>query len=202
MSLTQLLHEISICRVCEDHLPHQPRPILHVSSAARLLIISQAPGSKVHQTGIPWNDASGDRLRDWMNLDRSTFYDKAQVAVVPIGLCYPGAAQNGGDKPPRPECAPLWHERVLGQIPNRQLTLLVGHHSQKRYLGSSRKKSMTETVKAFSEYGPEFFPLPHPSWRSVIWMRRQPWFEQVVIPELQKAVQETIGSRHLHATES
>ena len=158
MSLTQLLHEISICRVCEDHLPHQPRPILHVSSAARLLIISQAPGSKVHQTGIPWNDASGDRLRDWMNVVRSTFYDKAQVAVVPIGLCYPGAAQNGGDKPPRPECAPLWHERVLGQIPNRQLTLLVGHHSQKRYLGSSSEEINDRDGEGVFRIRPRVFP--------------------------------------------
>lgn len=194
MSLTRLLHEIGACRICEANLPHGPRPILRLSSAARLLIISQAPGSKVHQTGIPWNDASGDRLRDWMNLDRSTFYDETKVAVVPIGFCYPGAEGNGGDKPPRPECAPLWHERVLEHLPNLQLTLLVGQYSQKRYLGPGRKKSMTETVKAFSEYGPKFFPLPHPSWRIVIWMRRQPWFEQAVIPELRKVVRQVIVS--------
>ena len=192
MSLTRLLDEISACRICEANLPHGPRPIFRVSRDARLLIISQAPGSKVHQTGIPWNDASGDRLRDWMNLDRTTFYDEARIAVLPIGFCYPGAAANGGDKPPRPECAPLWHERVLDHLPNLQLTLLVGQYSQTRYLGASRKNSMTETVKAFPEYGPKFFPLPHPSWRSGIWMRRQPWFEQAVIPQLRRAVQRVI----------
>jgi uracil-DNA glycosylase len=164
---------------------------LRVSKGARLLIISQAPGIKVHQTGVPWNDASGNRLRDWMDLDRSTFYDE-RIAIVPIGFCYPGSEANGGDKPPRPECAPHWHERVLDHLPNLQLTLLVGQYSQRRYLGSSRKRSMTETVKAFSEFGPKFFPLPHPSWRSGIWMRRQPWFEQVVIPKLRTAVQRAI----------
>jgi len=192
MPLTRLLHEISACRICHASLPHGPRPVLRVSRGARLLIISQAPGSKVHQTGIPWNDASGDRLRDWIGLDRSTFYGETRIAVLPIGLCYPGAAMNGGDKPPRPECAPLWHERVLDQLPNLRLTLLVGQYSQTRYLGSSRKSSMTERVKAFSEYGPQFFPLPHPSWRSGIWMRRQPWFEEAVIPQLRRAVQRVI----------
>jgi uracil-DNA glycosylase len=192
MSLPRLLREISACRICEAELPQGPRPILRASRSARLLIISQAPGSKVHQTGVPWNDPSGDRLRDWMNLDRSTFYDRAKIAIVPIGFCYPGAAASGGDKPPRPECAPLWHERVLDHLPNLQLTLLVGQYSQKRYLASGRKSSMTETVKAFAEYGPKFFPLPHPSWRSGIWMKRQPWFEQEILPRLRRAVQRAI----------
>jgi uracil-DNA glycosylase len=192
MSLPRLLREISACRICEAELPQGPRPILRASRSARLLIISQAPGSKVHQTGVPWNDASGDRLRDWMNLDRSTFYDRAKIAIVPIGFCYPGAAASGGDKPPRPECAPLWHERVLDHLPNLQLTLLVGQYSQKRYLASGRKSSMTETVKAFAEYGPKFFPLPHPSWRSGIWMKRHPWFEQEILPRLRRAVQRAI----------
>jgi uracil-DNA glycosylase len=190
--LSRLLREIEACRVCEASLPHGPRPVLRVSRSARLLIISQAPGSKVHQTGIPWNDASGDRLRDWMNLDSATFYDETKVAIVPIGFCYPGAGLSGGDKPPRPECAPLWHQRVLDHLPNIRLSLLVGQYSQIRYLGSGRKTSMTETVKSFSEYGPRFFPLPHPSWRSQVWMRKQPWFEQEVIPELRRAVQRAI----------
>jgi uracil-DNA glycosylase len=192
MSLPRLLREISACRICEAELPQGPRPILRASRSARLLIISQAPGSKVHQTGVPWNDASGDRLRDWMNLNRSMFYDRAKIAIVPIGFCYPGAAASGGDKPPRPECAPLWHERVLDHLPNLQLTLLIGQYSQKRYLASGRKSSMTETVKAFAEYGPKFFPLPHPSWRSGIWMKRQPWFEQEILPRLRRAVQRAI----------
>jgi uracil-DNA glycosylase len=192
MSLPRLLREIGACRKCETELPHGPRPILRVSGSARLLIISQAPGSKVHQTGVPWNDASGNRLRDWMDLDRSTFYDRTKIAIVPIGFCYPGAAASGGDKPPRPECAPLWHDRVLDHLPNLQLTLLVGQYSQKRYLASGRKGSMTETVRASAEYGPKFFPLPHPSWRSGIWMQRQPWFEQETIPWLRRAVQRAI----------
>jgi len=192
MSLPRLLRGIGACRICEAELPHGARPILRASRSARLLIISQAPGSKVHQTGVPWNDASGDRLRDWMDLDPSMFYDQTKIAIVPIGFCYPGAAASGGDKPPRPECAPLWHERVLDHLPNLQLTLLVGQYSQKRYLASGRKGSMTETVKAFAEYGPKFFPLPHPSLRSGIWMQRQPWFEQETIPWLRRAVQHAI----------
>jgi uracil-DNA glycosylase len=134
MSLKRLLHEISACRICEADLPHGPRPVFRASTGARLLIISQAPGSKVHQTGIPWDDASGDRLRNWMDLDRSTFYDETRIAILPIGLCYPGAAANGGENPPRPECAPLWHERVIDHLSNLQLTLLVGQYSQRRYL--------------------------------------------------------------------
>jgi uracil-DNA glycosylase len=188
MSLTQLLREIRACRICEAMLPHGPRPILRVSKSARLLIISQAPGSKVHQSGIPWDDASGDGLRDWMNLDRSVFYDQRKIAIIPMGFCYPGAEKSGGDSPPRPECASTWHERLLKHMPNLQLTLLVGHYSQARYLGPDRKRTMTETVKAFSEYGPGLFPLPHPSWRSRIWMRKHPWFEQLLIPRLRRAV--------------
>jgi uracil-DNA glycosylase len=192
MTLTRLLREIRACQVCEADLPFGARPVLSLASTAQLLIISQAPGSKVHQTGIAWNDASGDRLRDWIGLDRSVFYDEKRVAILPMGFCYPGAGENGGDKPPRPECAPLWHERLLNHLPDRQLTLLVGQYAQRHYLGSGRKGSMTEAVKAFSEYGPQFFPLPHPSWRSLIWMRKNPWFEQVVIPELRKAVQKLL----------
>jgi uracil-DNA glycosylase len=192
LSLPQLLHEIRACRVCEAGLPYGPRPVLRVAKSARLLIVSQAPGSKVHRSGIPWNDASGDRLRSWMGLDRAIFYDQTKIAIVPMGFCYPGPQANGADKPPRPECAPLWHERVLSHLPNLQLILLVGQYSQKRYLGSRQKKSMTETVKAFPEFGPTLFPLPHPSWRSRIWMQKQPWFENTVIPQLRKAVQQAL----------
>ena len=188
MHLKRLLRDVRSCRICEADLPFGSRPILQLSNTARLLIISQAPGSKVHKTGVAWNDASGDRLRDWIKLDRSLFYDETKVAILPMGLCYPGAGQNGGDKPPRPECAPLWHERLFTHLPDLQLTLLVGQYAQRHYLGSRRKSSMTETVRAFSEYGPQFFPLPHPSWRSVIWMRNHSWFEQAVIPELRQAV--------------
>jgi uracil-DNA glycosylase len=176
MSLVHLLREVRACRVCGAHLPLGPKPILRLASTARLLIISQAPGSKVHQIGIPWDDVSGDRLRDWMKLDRSVFYDELRVAIVPMGFCYPGAAENSGDNPPRPE----WHERLLRHLPGLQLTLLVGQYAQRHYLESLRKNSVTETVKAFSEYGPQFFPLPHPSWRSTIWMREHPWFEELM----------------------
>jgi uracil-DNA glycosylase len=192
MSLKRILRDVRACRICEAELPLGPRPVVQLASTARLLIVGQAPGSKVHQTGIAWNDASGDRLRDWIELDRSVFYNEGKVAILPMGFCYPGAGENGGDKPPRPECAPLWHERLLNHLPGHQLTLLVGQYAQRHYLGSGRKGSMTETVKAFSEYGPRFFPLPHPSWRSLIWMRKHPWFEQAVIPELRKAVRKLI----------
>jgi uracil-DNA glycosylase len=191
MSLTRILREVRACRICEAELPLGPRPVLQLAGTARLLIIGQAPGSKVHRSGIPWNDPSGDRLREWLKLDRSTFYDAARVAILPIGFCYPGAGENGGDLPPRPECA-LWHERLLTHLPDLQLTLLIGQYAQRHYLGAGRKGSLTETVKTFSEDGPRFFPLPHPSWRSPIWMRKHPWFEQIVIPELRKAVDKLI----------
>ena len=192
MTLTRLLREVRAYRICEADLPFGPRPVLQLASSARLLIIGQAPGSKVHQSGIPWNDASGNRLRDWLQLDRSFFYDAATVAILPMGFCYPGAGENGGDKPPRRECAPLWHKRLLKHLPDIRLTLLLGQHAQRHYLASKRKNSMTEIVQAFSEYAPQFFPLPHPSWRSVVWMRRHPWFERVVISELRNAVQTAI----------
>jgi len=192
MSLTHLLREVRACQLCVAHLPLGARPVLQLASTARLLIIGQAPGSKAHQSGIPWNDASGDRLRDWLGLGPSVFYDEARVAILPMGFCYPGAADNQGDMPPRPECAPHWHERLLRHLPDLQMTLLVGQYAQRHYLGTRRKSSMTETVKAFSGYHPQFFPLPHPSWRSLIWMRKHPWYEQTVIPELRKAVRKAI----------
>jgi uracil-DNA glycosylase len=192
MSLKNLLRDVRGCRICETELPLGPRPVVQLSSAARLLIIGQAPGSKVHRSGIPWNDASGDRLRDWLGLDRATFFDEAKVAILPMGFCYPGAGERGGDHPPRPKCAPLWHERLLGHLPDIQLTLLVGQYAQRHYLASTRKASMTQTVRAFSEYAPRFFPLPHPSWRSVIWMRKYSWFEEAAIPELRTVVQKLI----------
>src|SRR5665213_1349624 len=192
MSLTRILREVRACQVCSANLPFGPRPVLQLSSTARLLIIGQAPGTKVHQSGIPWNDASGDRLRDWLKTDSSVVYDAARDAIVPMGLCYPGAGKNGGDNPPRPECAPLWHKRLFKQLPDVELTLLLGQYAQRYYLGSKRKETMTETIQAFPEYAPQFFPLPHPSWRSLIWMRKHPWFEALVIPALRKAVRRLI----------
>jgi len=192
MSLKRLLREVRACRICEAELPLGARPIVQLASTARLLIIGQAPGSKVHESGIPWNDASGDRLRGWLKMDRSVFFDEARVAILPMGFCYPGAGGSGADSPPRPECAPLWHKRLLKHLPELQLTLLVGRYAHRHYLDAGRKASMTEIVKTFSQHGSQFFPLPHPSWRSVIWMRKHPWFEEAVVPELRKAVRKLI----------
>jgi len=178
--------EITACTLCRDYLPHGVRPVVSFSPTARLLIVGQAPGSKVHESGIPWDDASGDRLREWTGLTREQMYDPAQVALVPMGFCYPGKA-SGGDKPPRKECAPQWHERVLAELPADRLTLLVGTYAQARYLPEARALSMTERVRRFEDFLPHFFPLPHPAWRSTIWMRKHPWFEAEVLPRLREA---------------
>ncbi|GMM94039.1 uracil-DNA glycosylase family protein [Qipengyuania sp. MTN3-11] len=182
-----LAREIAGCRACAAHLPHGVRPVASFSPTARLLIIGQAPGSKVHESGIPWDDASGDRLREWTGLSRDTMYDPARVALVPMGFCYPGKA-SGGDKPPRRECAPLWHERVLALLPEDRLTLLVGTYAQARYLPEARRLTMTERVRSFESFLPSFLPLPHPAWRSTIWMRKNPWFAEDVLPVLRDRV--------------
>ena len=185
--MSELHRAIAACRLCADHLPHGVRPVVSFSDTARLLIVGQAPGSKVHESGVPWDDASGDRLRQWTGLTRDTMYDPARIALVPMGFCYPGKA-SGGDKPPRRECAPQWHEQVLDVLPETRLTLLVGTYAQARYLPEARKLSMTERVRRFAEYLPRFFPLPHPAWRSTIWMRKHPWFEAEVLPELRRHI--------------
>ena len=187
MSAEALASRIAACRLCEKHLPHGVRPVVSFSPDARLLIIGQAPGSKVHESGIPWDDASGDRLREWTGLTKDQMYDPAQVALVPMGFCYPGKA-SGGDKPPRPECAPQWHESVLDVLPENRLTLLVGTYAQAYYLPQARKLSMTERVRNFGHYLPDFLPLPHPAWRSTLWMRKNPWFENEVLPQLRDLV--------------
>ncbi|MBX7495676.1 uracil-DNA glycosylase family protein [Qipengyuania sp. 6B39] len=168
-------------------MPHGVRPVVSFSPTARLVIIGQAPGSKVHESGIPWDDASGDRLREWTGLTKQQMYDPALVALVPMGFCYPGKA-SGGDKPPRPECAPQWHERVLDLLPADRLTLLVGTYAQARYLPETRRLSLAERVRRFEEFLPRYLPLPHPAWRSTIWMRRHTWFEAEVLPQLREAV--------------
>ncbi|MEZ5679974.1 MAG: uracil-DNA glycosylase family protein [Erythrobacter sp.] len=183
-----LQHEIAGCAICAEHLPHGVRPVVSFSPTARLLIIGQAPGSKVHESGIPWDDASGDRLREWTGLTKEQMYDPALVALVPMGFCYPGKA-SGGDKPPRPECAPQWHHRILDTLPTDRLTLLVGTYAQAHYLPELRKVPMTERVRRFRELLPRCLPLPHPAWRSTIWMRQNPWFETDVLPVLRKAVE-------------
>jgi len=191
-TLDSILADIGRCKACEAHLPHPPRPVLQAGRSARLVIIGQAPGSKVHESGVPWRDQSGDRLRDWTGLDEATFYDPSRVALIPMGFCYPGAA-NGADLPPRSECAPLWHTRLLHLLPEVRLTLLVGIHAQGYYLRDRTKATMTETVRNFESSGPGRFPLPHPSWRSTGWMRRNPWFEAEVLPTLRLNVRSALA---------
>jgi len=183
---TPLHREIGACQICAAHLPHGPRPVVQFSASSRILIIGQAPGSKVHASGVPWDDDSGERLRDWTGLTREDFYDPEKVALVPMGFCYPGKA-SGGDKPPRPECAPQWHERVLATLPKKRLTLLVGTYAQAAYLPETKQLSLTERVRRSTEFAP-FVPLPHPAWRSTIWMKQNPWFAAEVLPKLRRAI--------------
>ncbi len=183
----RLLREVRACRVCEAHLPNPPKPILLAAASATLMIVGQAPGRKVHETGIPWNDPSGDRLREWLKLEREVFYNSRRIAIIPAGFCYPGTGENG-DLPPRPECAPLWHPRLRALLPHIKLTLLVGNYAQAYYLGDRMKSSVTETVRAYQEYLPEFLPLPHPSPRNRGWLKSNPWFEKKVIPQLRLLV--------------
>ena len=185
--LEQLLREARACRLCEAHLPMGPRPVLRASESARLLIVGQAPGTLVHASGIPWSDASGMRLRGWLGLDRSAFYDEAKVAIVPMGFCYPGRGSTG-DLPPRPECAQTWHPRLLPMLPDVRLVLAIGQYAQTYFLGAQRKKSLTDTVQAWREYAPRVFPLPHPSPRNVAWFKHNPWFEAEVLPALRELV--------------
>ncbi|MCB1560941.1 MAG: uracil-DNA glycosylase family protein [Xanthomonadales bacterium] len=189
--LSKLLKDIRACRLCEAHLPLGPKPIVRAAASARILIIGQAPGTKVHQTGIPWNDASGIRLRSWLEMDRETFYDEHHVAIVPMGLCYPGRGKSG-DLPPRPECAATWHSRIWPLLPNIQLTLLIGHYAQRHMLGERRRKTLTDTVANFRDYGPEYFPLPHPSPRNQLWLKKNPWFDNDVLPELRKRMRQAL----------
>ena len=186
-SLETLLVDVRSCRVCEAHLPLGPRPVVQVGASARILLVGQAPGTRVHASGVPWDDASGDRLRDWTGLDKARFYDASEVAIIPMGFCYPGRGK-GGDLPPRRECADLWLDRLLAGLPHIELTLLIGLYAQRHFLGAQRKSSLTETVKAWPEYAPRFIPLPHPSARNTPWFQRNPWFEQALLPELKQRV--------------
>ena len=186
LPLVDLLAEIRRCEHCADSLPLGPRPVVRAGADARLLIIGQAPGTRVHATGIPWNDPSGDRLRDWLQMDSDQFYDESRIAIVPMGFCYPGKGKSG-DLPPSPACAPLWHERLLEQMPKVELVLLVGSYAQAQYLGRSRE-TLTARVRRWADFAPRYLPLPHPSPRNTLWLRRNPWFEVEVVPELQRRV--------------
>lgn len=188
--INALLADVRACRACSDTLPLGPRPIVQLSSTARILIASQAPGTKVHASGIPFSDASGDRLRDWMGVSKDQFYDSSRIAIVPMGFCYPGRLPNGGDAPPRPECAPLWRARLLDQLPELRLTLLVGGYAQIHALGPGR---VAERVGGFREAPPKYFPLPHPSWRSRSWATNNPWFEAEAIPALRSAIRQAFA---------
>lgn len=181
--LDVLLRDIRACRICEAHLPLGPRPVLSASVTAPLLIVGQAPGTKVHASGVPWADASGDRLRDWLGIDRATFYDPARVAIVPMGFCYPGRGASG-DLPPRPECAKTWHPRLLPLLTGVELVLLIGTYAQAYFLGTRRAKTLTDTVHAFRDYAPRYVPLPHPSPRNTAWFMHNPWFAADVLPAL------------------
>ena len=183
-----LLSEVRACRLCEAVLPLGARPILQMSPTARILIAGQAPGSKAHASGIPISDPSGDRLREWTGLSRADFYDARSVAILPMGLCYPGRGRSG-DAPPRPECAPLWRERLLATMPAMRLTLLVGSYAQKHVLGPG---ALTERVRDFAAYLPDQFPLPHPSWRVTGWSRKNPWFETEVLPALRATIRQAL----------
>lgn len=188
--LAQLLENIRACRLCADELPHAPRPVLQASSTARLRIVSQAPGRKVHQSGVPWTDASGDRLRRWLGLSPAQFYDPSKVAIVPMGFCYPGKALSG-DHPPRPRCAPLWHPQLNAGLGDVRLTLLIGQYAQAHYLGRDRKPTLTDTVRAWREYLPMgWLPLPHPSPRNQPWFAKHPWFEAELVPEVQNTIRD------------
>jgi uracil-DNA glycosylase len=186
LPLVDLLREARACRQCEERLPLGPRPVLRASASARLLVVGQAPGTAVHASGIPWDDPSGRRLRDWLQLAPEQFYDESRVAIVPMGLCYPGRGRSG-DLPPDPACAPTWHPPLLAAMPAIELVLLVGMYAQDYYLGREGLR-LTERVRRWRDYGPRFLPLPHPSPRNTLWLRRNPWFEAEVVPDLRRRV--------------
>jgi len=189
-----LLKEVRGCTFCAAQLPLGPRPVVRMQRSAQLLIIGQAPGTKVHESGIPWNDRSGDVLRGWLDIGRDDFYDETRIAIMPMGFCYPGVDPKGGDNPPRPECAPRWHDLLLKQLPDIRLTLLVGQYAQKYYLAGRQGRTMTETVQRFREYLPDaYFPLPHPSWRNLSWQKKQPWFAAETLPALRKAISRALA---------
>ena len=192
-SLDRLLAEVRACRACEEHLPLGPRPVIQAGGSARILIVGQAPSARVHVSGVPWDDRSGERLRDWMDIDAGTFYDKSRIAILPMGYCYPGRAASG-DRPPRRECAPLWLDRLLKHMPSIELTLLVGRYAQAHFLGPAGGASLTATVEAWRVHAPRVIPLPHPSPRNITWFIANPWFDGELLPVLQRSVRELLAT--------
>ncbi len=192
--LKGLIDSIRSCEICAQNLAHDPRPTVQLSEQAVVLIAGQAPGRKVHGTGIPFDDASGDRLRLWMDVSIDTFYNPDRVAILPMGFCYPGRGRSG-DLPPRPECAPAWRQRVLDAMPNIQFTIVIGQYAIAWHLTTAQKSNLTDTVRAWPQYGSNILPLPHPSPRNNIWLRKNPWFEQEVLPVLRSRVHNALGTR-------
>ncbi len=187
LAFNTVLNEVRGCTLCASHLPLAPNPVVQLHPNARVLIAGQAPGRKVHDSGIPFNDASGKRLREWMGVDSEYFYNPEKVAILPMGFCYPGTGKSG-DLPPRPECAVQWRKRLLEQLPNIRLTLLIGQYAQNWHLGDSKKANLTETVRAWQEYWPFVLPLPHPSPRNNRWLKNNPWFEKDILPALRQKI--------------
>lgn len=190
--MKKLLQQIRDCTVCQNHLAAGVKPIVAADPKSKIIIIGQAPGKIVHTTGIPWNDKSGDNLRNWLGVTKEVFYTPAQFALMPMGFCYPGKGKSG-DLPPRPECAPLWHQQLLKKMPHATLVILIGQYAQQYYLGNAVKATLTDSVQQFKTYLPRYFVLPHPSPRNNIWQAKNPWFAQTVLPELKKHVQQALG---------
>lgn len=187
-SFADLMLRVRACTLCREHLPFPPKPVLRAQPSARILVVGQAPGTRVQKSGIPWSDPSGVRLRAWMNVSEKVFYDETRIAIIPMGFCYPGKGKSG-DLPPRPECAPTWHPSLLEHLPKIELILLIGRYAQERYLAGALKNTLTETVKAYLEYGPRFIPLVHPSPRNQGWTKKNPWFESDVVPYLRQRME-------------
>ncbi len=189
--MQELLLQISNCKVCEPNLQLGARPVLTANRQSKMVIIGQAPGLAVHNSGIPWDDKSGDNLRNWLQVTKQTFYNPKEIALIPMGFCYPGKGKSG-DLPPRKECAPLWHKKLLSEMPQVKLIILVGKYAHQFYLGNKVKNTLTETVKHFEEYLPKYFVLPHPSPRNNIWLAKNEWFKEIIIPQLQSKIRETL----------
>lgn len=190
-TLTATLREVRACQLCAPTLPHPPRPVLQAATSARVLIAGQAPGRRVHVSGVPFDDPSGERLREWLGVDRDTFYDPNKIAILPMGFCYPGHGRQG-DLPPREECAPAWRETLLAQLPNIELTVVLGQYAINYHLDGG-EPTLTATVQQWQHYWPTALPLPHPSPRNNLWLKRNPWFEQDVIPVLQQRVAQLVS---------